>query len=341
MKNSLFLLLLIATHGVASEERIIQIPKHMCGSVDIRSTRPALQEIFSTPRNQGLIGWCYGFAAADLISAEVGETLSSAHVSSIYNKKVASNFFWRIGYSIGDLFKKDDMGEVYEGGFIGKAIKDTISLGSVCREADMPYDRKYLGQFRDIMEGLDKLSEKLSSNKISDTEARDSLRLILDPQLFPLTDPSTILQDLREKNLNKVVEDVMRSNCGENLVNLPDMKVRNKTKPRLRNDSEESFDSSVRRIGKFFSALNEKLEAGKPVGISYNVNRVTRQSGGHASVVIARRWKIDQCEYRIRNSWGHSCASYKDDIECDSSDGSFWVSDDKLYKMSKSITYIE
>lgn len=341
MKNTFFLLLLIATPGLASEERIIQIPKQMCGSVDIRTVRPALQDIFSEPRNQGLIGWCYGFAAADLLSAEVGENISAAHVSSIYNKRVASNFFWRIGYSIGDLFKKDDMGDVYEGGFIGKAMKDTLAANSVCREVDMPYDKAYTGQFRHIMEGLDDLAEKLNEKKISVADAKLSLAKILSQSLFPRVDHDKVIQDLQGKNLNKVVEDIMRVNCGENLVSLPDMKVKSKNKPRLRQDSEESFNSSVRRIGRFFEALNDKLEAGKPVGISYNVNRVTKQSGGHASVVIARRWKNNQCEYKIRNSWGESCRSYKDGVDCDSKDGSFWVSDDTLYKMSKSITFVE
>lgn len=341
MKKHFFILLIIATCVEARDERIISIPEPMCSNLDIREVKPALKEIFSEPRNQGLIGWCYGFAAADLLSAEVGEYVSSAHVSSIYNKRVASNFFWRIGYSIGDLFKKDDMGEVFEGGFIGRAVKNTLSSGSVCREQDMAYDKKYLGQFKDIMQGLDLLSEKMEKKKITNEEAKKELTKILDRDLFPQLDQDKILEDLQSKNLNKVVEDIMRSNCAENLISLPDMKVKSKTKPRLRQDSEERFNSSVRRIGKFFQSLNEKLESGKPVGISYDVKRVTRQSGGHASVVIARRWKNNQCEYKIRNSWGESCRSYKKGIECESQDGSFWVSDDTLYKMTKSITYIE
>lgn len=341
MKKTIFLLLIIATHAVANDERIISIPQHMCSDVDVREVRPALDDIFSVPRNQGLIGWCYGFAAADLISAEVGVSVSSAHVSSIYNKKVASNFFWRIGYSIGDLFKKDDMGEVYEGGFISKAIKNTLSSGSVCREGDIPYDKKYLGQFRDIMQGLDELSHRLEKNRITHTEALAELKVFLDEDLFPTVDYEQVLEDIQKKNLNKVVEGIMRANCGENLVSLPKMKVKNKSKPRLSQETEDRFNSSVRRIGKYFRALNEKLESGKPVGISYNVKRVTRQSGGHASVVIGRRWKNNQCEYQIRNSWGDSCRSYKEGIECDEKSGSFWVSDDTLYKMSKSITYIE
>jgi hypothetical protein len=341
MIKPFFILLIIATHAMAKDERIIKIPKHLCSNVDVRIVRPSLQNILSTPRNQGLIGWCYGFAAADLISAEVGEVISSAHVSSIYNKRVASNFFWRIGYSIGDLFKKDDIGEVYEGGFIGKAIKNTLSAGSVCREQDMPYDQKYLGQFKDIMQGLDDLSQKLEKNLISEEAALKSLRNILDADLFPQIDLSRVLTDIQSKNLNKVVEDIMRNNCGENLVSLPDMRVSSKNKPRLKQDSEENFNSSVRWIGKFFQSLNDKLSQGKPVGISYNVNRVTKQSGGHASVIMARRWKNNQCEYKIRNSWGDSCRSYKKGIDCDESEGSFWVSDDTLYKMTKSITYIE
>lgn len=341
MRSLIFILLVAAPLANAREERIIQIPEHLCSTVDIREKSTTLARILSVPRNQGPIGWCYGFAAADLLSAEVGEEVSAAHVSSIYNKRVASNFFWRIGYSIGDLFKKDDLGEVFEGGFIGRALKNTLAAGSVCRELEMPYDKKYLGQFRDIMRSLDGLSDRLERETVSKAEALSELRSLLGRDQFPGVDHETVLGDIQKKNLNKVVEEIMRVSCAENLVPLPRMKVKSANKPRLNQDSQERFESSVRKIGKFYRLLNDRLDAGKPVGISYNVKLVTEQSGGHASVIVARRWNKGQCEYRIRNSWGDSCRSYREGIECDAADGSFWVSDDILYKMTKSITFIK
>ncbi len=44
------------------------VTKAECTDIDIRDNmNEQMKEYFSTPRNQGLIGWCYAFAISDLI----------------------------------------------------------------------------------------------------------------------------------------------------------------------------------------------------------------------------------------------------------------------------------
>ena len=70
------------------------LTQEQCTLVDIRRDQnPQLKEFFSPPRNQGLIGWCYGFAAADLLSVEAGTPVSAAHTSAIFNNNDPAGIF--------------------------------------------------------------------------------------------------------------------------------------------------------------------------------------------------------------------------------------------------------
>jgi hypothetical protein len=334
----LVLATLVMTTSLYAEAKF-KLPVEDCQNVDIREVKPNLKAIFDTPRDQSEIGWCYGFAAADLISAETGVNISAAHVSAIYNKGIASNFFWRIGYSIGDMFTKDDMeGDVYEGGWIGKALKNVRKADSVCLEQNMTYDKNYSGEFKAIILRLDTIQNSVRKNQITDAEAINLLTQTLPKNVFPNLDLAVVLQELKSKNLNKVVEFTMRNSCGSNLWTVPEFDHKNVDNTKV-GDSKDA--DRIKKAQNFFSHLNEALEQGKPVGLSYNVKQIIGRSGSHASVIIARRSNNGRCEYKIRNTWGKNCSAYLPNIECNFSEGSFWVSDSLLNEVAQSITYIK
>lgn len=341
MRYPLIATLLCLSFSGWADERIVQIPQHMCSNVDIREVNPALKEPFSTPRNQGPIGWCYGFAAADLLTEKLGTHVSAAHVSAIYNRWVAGNLIWRIGYGIGDLFTGGELDDFYEGGFISKALKKVESNKAVCSEMRLPYDPSYFGEYRDVLLGLEALKDQLQKKTISEEDARVALFTLIDQRIIPDVDHEKLVARLKKNNLNKVLAELLAESCQGHELAVPKLKVVSRSKPGLNHKSDDEFDRSVRRIGKFYQELNQTLDAGKPVGISYAVKHITDSGGSHASVIMARRWHQGQCEYKIRNSWGRGCHSYKAGIDCDSAEGSFWVSDDTLYKMSQGITYLE
>ena len=61
----------------------------------------------------------------------------------------------------------------------------------------------------------------------------------------------------------------------------------------------------------------------------------------HAVIIIGRRWddKHKKCSYKIRNSWGIGCASFKDSWDCDDR-GQIWVDSDALLANTLSVDYL-
>ena len=62
------------------------IEKKDCPNIDIRDNMTQeMKEYFSTPKNQGEIGWCYAFVASDLLSAHLNQPVSAFYLASFYN----------------------------------------------------------------------------------------------------------------------------------------------------------------------------------------------------------------------------------------------------------------
>jgi hypothetical protein len=76
-----------------------------------------------------------------------------------------------------------------------------------------------------------------------------------------------------------------------------------------------------------------------PIG---RIQNPKKTCGSHAAVVIGRRptLKKEGCEFLVRNSWGKNC-NYKDSIECEYEKGSFWISENELAGLIRSVYVIE
>jgi len=308
---SLITLILFSSYVQASAYKV---KKEECSNIDIRDQHPHLKKHFSTPLDQGSIGWCYGYSAADLLSVEAGEAISPSHVSSIYNKSVRSNFLWKVGYNISTLFTKK---ETYEGGFIGKATVEAMEESPLCKYNDM--DR-----YTHRINLLEVTKQRVKNKQMSMEDACVVLERTL-PNIN--TDSKNFMEDFISKNLNDSLESLLRENC--QTVEVPERKKRVLYKPFIWGKK------------KHVDRVNKLLEKGKPLGVAYNVSHVTKNlSGYHASTVIGRRWNNGRCEYNIRNSWGRTC-NYKPGIECNRDDGSFWVKDEDFYKLALNFTYLE
>lgn len=340
MFKYLFLFFSLSAYAGSAD---IKIPRSMCGDVDIRERNPSMAEFFSTPRSQDSIGWCYGFAAADLLSAKTNQAISAAHTSALYNKDVRNNFFWRLAYK----FSPGSFDEVYEGGFVKKALKSVRNNNQVCLEADFPYDANMRGEFHNLVQSLENLKEMIQNKSINDDQKCYALREFVNYQDEVSIEVNELYAALLNENLNIVLEEIASRRCGENQIEIPDLEFSSKSMPSLSRFSNESAEDAtqrhVRRLTSFFKTIDEKLNSGSPLSVDYNVKHVTHMDGLHASVLVARRWKNGRCEFKIRNSWGTGCSSYdRNEIsECNSREGSFWVSDQKFYEMVDNITYID
>lgn len=328
-------IILIILSTIASITSHAQLSEKECVPIDIRDKNPGLANFFSKPRNQDSIGWCYAFAAADLMSAEVGVPVSAYHTSAIYNKGIANSFFRKI------FFGKDNgshdptlaFKEVYEGGFIDTAIKDVKKEGEICSEEAMPFDKNYRGQTLQIVQYIEELKSNLKDPLLSDEQKCQDLRFIF-PNLIT-SEFQTLYQALLKDDLNKELATIIAESCPKNKLKIPNFKIINIRPPMYNSDIDMDAEKN-----KFFKKVGDILDSGKPLGISYNVRFVTNKEGMHASVVTARRWYNNKCEFKIRNSWGQSCAPYKNEIECNRSEGSYWVDENKFYDMVDDITYI-
>ena len=141
---------------------------------------------------------------------------------------------------------------------------------------------------------------------------------------------------LLSENLNTSLEKFITESCGNNQVPIdPQLSIHTHRKASLA-DSQS-----------FFQKLNEIIDQGKLIGIKYNPNYTNKNQRFlplHAGVITAQRWNNEKqiCEFKIRDSKGkNSCGLYKESIECDSEEGTFWVSDEDFIKMTKQLTWIE
>lgn len=304
-----------------------------CSATDIRNTRPELREHFSTPRDQDSIGWCYGFGAADLLTAEVGRPVSAAHVSSIYNNQIRRNPVFRFGYEIQERFMSGDnySQDVYESGLEDKAIQWAMNAGTVCSESQFPFDQRHTNETLLMIRRLQQVKDALRSNQSS-----VDMMCANFSSLFPsisLTDAQTrdVVTSLLEDDINIALEKIIRTQCTTNPISLPRKPVLSIRKPSLRSN----------KLSEYKNLLNNTLNSGKPVALGYNTTSITNIPGGaHVSVIIARRWNGSSCEYKVRNSWGRTCEPYKIGIECDAREGSFWINDERMYEISSNFTAI-
>lgn len=341
----LFALLILALSFNTSFANEYKIQQADCSSTDVRDHHPQLRELFSTPRDQDSIGWCYGFAAADLLSVEAGRPVSASHVSAIFNKSVAKSFLWKIGYGLGNFFMENSFETVYEGGYVDKAIKEAMKESSVCTEDDMPFSRRYPDDLYRLIRRIEGIKRSVHDRSMSSEKACESLENVLNDTFFDSqAEKEKLILSLLENDLNIVLSEMMDEQCKDKRIALSKKKIKNYTKPNKASSHTDRYNNhnDSQDVEKYLKTINGLLDKGKPLGISYNVKHITSYSGLHASVVTARRWNSVQgrCEYKIRNSWGTGCGSYKTDIDCEYNEGSFWVSDEKFYKMADTLTAI-
>ncbi len=346
MKNYLAISTILFNLSLSSWGVDLRIPKSECSDIDIRDKmKPEIKKHFSTPRNQDGIGWCYAFSAADLLTAEMGEPVSASHVSAIFNKEIDNSFFMKFGYNIGRLLTDSTFDESYEGGWVDRALENAVDEKFVCSEKALPFDKNHYGETAEVIKRLEKIKESIDNDEISPRYSCVEIEVLKLKALSNIR-VSEIYSILEQDNMNTALAEILEKNCKDNLIKLKKFKVKSLHKPRLsrinRDRSRSEEKRAERRLKKYYGKVGEVLSAGKPLGISYDVSDIMDSSGGHASVLTARRWKDGKCQFKIRNSWGKGCRSYDMNKieECNYGEGSFWVDDKSFYNMVTDLDYI-
>lgn len=304
--------------------------KEECTNTDIQKTNPEMKDYFSTPKDQGIIGWCYAFVATDLLSAKAKIPLSSLHTSINYNYKVRKNPLRRWYYKSKTKNLDHSFNEVYEYGSVKTALKLMVKNKKICSEKDLPYYQVFSDEIYYLIKNLDQLKELRADKQISEevacTKVQESLQ-IFDTDTEDLKKLSIyFLENDLNLAFNKLVDHV----CKDKEIPLQKYKIRTLKTPKV-----------SKKIKKYFSQINKVLDSGNPIGISYDTKYISPDPGSHSSTVIGRRWNNNKCEYKIRNSWGSTCDQYKKEIQCNQEEGSYWISDSLYQEMVIQSIYLD
>lgn len=337
----------------------VKVPKSLCSDLDIRDKMKSedLKEHFTRPRSQDSVGWCYAFVTADLLSVETGVPLSSTHVSSISNasiyKEALKNeedrfYIYKVFDRTMDKASNPKFKSIVEGGSIYWGVKDSVTKGSLCSEKELPFDENGPESTKaDLITNIENIKrlQMLNTPTLACQRAK-SLIDVLDLN----ASADEIYKLVLVNNVNIAFEQLASMSCVDPIKLNKSIKVTYEEipKPNLEKRSrsrlgQKSLKRDKKKIVKAFEKIESLLSIGRPVGISYNVSHITAFEGWHGSSITGRRWNSGRCEYKVRNSWGKDCSSYNylSIIECNREEGSFWVTEQKLYEMVEGITYID
>ncbi|WP_413580382.1 hypothetical protein [Bdellovibrio sp. HCB288] len=302
-----------------------------CSNVDVRDSLPAdVKTFMSTPSDQGDIGWCYGYTAADIISQALGTPVSALHLSAYYASEVT--VLGKIGRGVVNKTTTP------EGGMVGVAVRKMYDLGYACKEQDVPSQgtkEVYLSSRTKVHNGMAFLI-----NRMKDLRAGKCVDLCeksfnqLAEGFFPGTSPDTIRKYLlnhRNVSLEDVVFFFLDNSC------------RYKATPIPNSLKYETWSKKTHPFESINSQIDWLLNRRKLISLEYDASEITDVGGifgaGHASTIVGRKKIGNSCYYMVRNSWGKSC-DYRKDIICLPEQGAYLVHASKMKDMAKKLIWI-
>jgi C1A family cysteine protease len=319
--------------------------KKSCTNIDNRK-EPLIKIVngkkVDVVRDQDSIGWCYAFAAADLISHKVGKKVSATDIANGYNDGSFGEFFGK---------KETDM----EGGFTASAANIALKKG-LCLEKNLPSDDyEYSTNFnlKSAYDSVEKLYEnyrkRVSYSTRRGTRYLSGAKLKKSQNKFKKDllcnkidhDANEIFPNVSLEEVYNIVKSAGSSN------DLIDKLVKKSCEPRIKPNVNLSFeaDGDFTFNSTMLKTINKKLDSGDILGIHYKAGTLRNlldspSSGRHASLIVARRFneKSGSCDYLIRNSWGKTYGPSYDE-RTDSENGNHWMPEEYLMKTMHGISY--
>lgn len=336
------ILSLLSLSALAAPPAFVERTEEQCSAIDARTANPALAEHWATPRDQDGVGWCYAYAASEILTAATGTPVSAADLSYSYNRSIENNFFSSLAYDIFSPTEED----FYEGGFVGSALKRARRDG-MCPESRLPsqsYVVSWSGdQFREILRTVQTMRDQISEtgmtkqNFVDCVDCQARIRSSNFQSFFPGVQAEDIFDAMsanKNKELNSVLYTLAQTEC-EGARTTPSTQLRFKNMKRKSNGAHNTFPT-----------MDRVLASGGVVGISgpskmYN----TELKGGHATTIVARAFRGGKCKYFVRNSWGRGCYGYSDPSfgpgDCDAAAGGMWMTEEHLKTHVREIDYAE
>ena len=302
---------------VAEARRTSRDREKACTTIDNRT--PALD----LPRDQDEIGWCYAYAAADLISHKLKVPVSALDIVFKYNITDIGSRGAKLmnELQLGQTIKIPNMETRIESGNIEDSINTMMETG-VCSEKDLPSRNHVLSNLKRDLEEIHRLKDRMQNEQsICDFSAyRKSFAR------FPNLSLPQILQTTIETSHLKLMHELAERNC--------------KKRMPISHLSTKTF-SATKDFEGTMSALNKQLEKGSIAAISYDSQLLQNGSrGGHASTITGRFFNKDtgECNYYLRNTWG-AWTDSKSGLK--NVDGYYVVPASSLREDLKFVTYLD
>lgn len=321
-----------------------------CSNVDVRDQMaPQMRQHFSIPRDQGQIGWCYGFVAADLLGAHIGTPLSSTHVAANYNQSIQRNPLARGFRRFADMFSAlPSQGDFSEGGFVRDAVLYNMESDFICTEESLPYQSDTAQGTLSHITFLEDLEEFIEARRGGSINLNECQAFALQRQINPFIpdDLQYLANQLANNHVNEYLANLAAGACPDHAqIPVSEERVLRRNNPRLSPGGSNRREEREIEERRFLTQLGDALVQGIPVGMEYDLAPFILKSEGalpHASVITGRRWVNGQCQYKVRNSHGQSCDAYTDDIKgrCIAEEGSFWITDEEFLDSSRNINFI-
>jgi len=294
------------------------------------------------------VGWCYAYAASQLMGYELGKSVSAPDVALTFNRKFLQDKKFKYAMpgnmSLTDSYIKlltdlqnanssekitaEQMKRLLsyptpdlsiEGGFISKAIEESVNKG-ICLDKDFKSNYAEEGEtpvfgFLQKLQAIGDLSRVNCSRTLSD-------RVI---SRFPGLNLQDFAEIFNNSNQSGDIVDLLRDrSCKRQKVNF---NVKN-----LECEQTTSYGGSDPKCTKkIYDTLIETLNKGKPVGISFMMKAFNKDDGtppNHAVVVLQKKYDPirKECLFKVRDS---------------NMANDYWVGEGQLMSRTFGATYIE
>ncbi|WP_413582349.1 hypothetical protein [Bdellovibrio sp. HCB288] len=333
---------------------------------------------FVPPKDQGNAGFCYSFAASDLVAEAAGvkppDTVSALYAGSQYismspdEVKKANE---AISFDTPKQASQPQMGSM-GGGFGGGGFATSVSLsdpnyrihdpkgkpllkreggqtdliaahlinqGRACLEKEIPSE--ILGKNPSDPEQQGFFSMQLGSRAGGDemNKVRENKKLYYDLQNTCMREPPLKgLDQLRP--YKEAVQDWAADHLRKNVTEACKSPVKLKGLE-VHSRSFTAKEQNPESAAYIMSVLDQD----RPFALHYNVTLMRKWPEGapswHSSIVTGRRWNITKgtCEIEIKNSWGDSCAEALEPGICDK--GRWYLDIEKLANDRSEVIWIQ
>tara|TARA_B110001454_G_scaffold219198_1_gene251555 strand:+ start:130936 stop:132024 length:1089 start_codon:yes stop_codon:yes gene_type:complete len=345
-----YVLTLLSTEFVYADQTL---DERDCTTVDIS---PQLGAV----RNQGNIGWCYANVAADL--------LTFRHKNELGGKQASAGF---VALTFNQFTLYLDPNE--DAGYITPAVIFSEFAG-ICPQAfqdealkKSPYKsiREQITALVELKKAYDEQRQKSNTPEFKELEvyrnSKSYINLLSDDQLIKLlemssvkTFPRNLAQSLCRPYMIRV-KPVLNLRpqwyFTEGLKNFIPWVFSNGLNNVIPFIAEGRKKETIAALGRrdLMKEVHEEIGNKNFVAFSYNTrifydpkSEKYKKAGLHASGIVGRRWHNGQCELKLRNSWGASCASYTNPElkgKCDPKTGYVWVPDSIFLRTIHDVTY--